>query len=98
MKNVFLPAFTCLAFMFLFSCGDDDATPSGSAIGTFTLSILDAGNEVILTGEAGYRGSSGFINNTTRHAIDLEPSDDNAGDVIINVLLDGTDGVWQADT
>ncbi|MEM9858549.1 MAG: hypothetical protein AAF843_14405 [Bacteroidota bacterium] len=98
MKSSFPFLLTIIIIPFFFSsCGDDDnETPSGPSLGDFSLTITDGGNETSLTGEADYRGSSGFINNTTRHIMDLNPTDDDAGDILVNILLDRSEGVWQA--
>ncbi len=74
------------------SCGDDDdgLAVSRPGLGTFELTITDSGREEVMVGEAVYKGSDRFINNTSRHKIDL--LGDNDPDFIINVLVDADAG------
>ncbi len=89
-----LPLVLGLLICLLSGCGDDDGSvAAGPELGSFSLTITDAGREVVMEGEARYKGADRFINNTLRHKIDLRGSN-NDPDFIINVLIDGDDGHW----
>ncbi|MEM6264686.1 MAG: hypothetical protein AAGI38_19395 [Bacteroidota bacterium] len=91
MKHLLI-SFLVLAIVCISCKKDEEESPNmGLSVqpGSLTMSITSGGNTESFSGEATYRGSSGFIDNTTRHIFDLELNRKDEK-VIINLIYDNT--------